>query len=84
MTRAERKELGRVARVRAKVAKSDVEAERSRLLADFEAQLAARYAVDDARWREVTEDATRAAAEADERWHQPAETRASPRSSASA
>ena len=63
MTKAERLELGKVVRLRAKVAKDDADAQGRRLLADFEAQLAARYPENNPAWAEITATA-RAAVEA--------------------
>jgi hypothetical protein len=65
MTRAERTELAGVVRLRAKVARADVDARKAELLADFEAQLAARYQVSDARWNEIANEAQRAVDAAD-------------------
>lgn len=65
MTKAERLELGKVVRLRAKVAKDDAEAQGRRLLADFEAQLAARYPENNPAWAEITATAKRAVEDAD-------------------
>lgn len=65
MTKAERLELGKVVRLRAKVAKDDAEAQGRRLLADFEAQLAARYPENNPAWAEITATARQAVEEAD-------------------
>ncbi len=65
MTKAERLELGKVVRLRAKVAKDDAEAQGRRLLADFEAQLAARYPENNPAWAEITTTARRAVEDAD-------------------
>lgn len=50
MTKSEREELATVVRLRAKVARSNIDARKAELLADFEAQLAERYRHDDERW----------------------------------
>ena len=65
MTKAERLELGKVVRLRAKVAKDDAEAQGRRLLADFEAQLAARYPENNPAWAEITATARQAVEAAD-------------------
>ena len=65
MTKAERLELGKVVRLRAKVAKDDAEAQGRRLLADFEAQLAARYPENNPAWAEITATARQAVEDAD-------------------
>lgn len=57
MTRTERAELAKVARLRAKVAKSDVDARIAVCLANFEAQLAAVYGEYDKHWSELTMEA---------------------------
>ena len=66
MTRADRAELARVVRMRAKVARNGIETRKAELLADFENQFAEEYDFDDARWAAITETATRAVKEADE------------------
>ena len=65
MTKAERLELGKVVRLRAKVAKDDAEAQGRRLLADFEVQLAARYPENNPAWAEITATAKHAVEDAD-------------------
>jgi hypothetical protein len=65
MTKADRDELRRVVRMRAKVAHNGIEARRAELLADFEAQMAAKYDFDDARWSEITATAATAIREGD-------------------
>lgn len=57
MTAAERSELAKLARLRAKVAKNDVEARIAVCLANFEAQVAAVYSEHDKHWAELTEEA---------------------------
>jgi hypothetical protein len=65
MTRAEREDLLKVARVRAKVAKADAGARSAKLKAEFEAQLAAEYSYDDdAIWQRAHAAARTAAQEA--------------------
>lgn len=56
MTRAERQELARVVRLRAKVAKGEVDANKAKLLADFEEQVATEYDMRDERWAKFIED----------------------------
>lgn len=65
MTKVERLALGKVVRLRAKVAKDDAEAQGRRLLADFETQLAARYPENNPAWAEITATAKRAVEDAD-------------------
>jgi hypothetical protein len=64
MTAAERTELGKLARLNAKVAKDDAEARGKRLLADAEAKLAAVYKREDEAWADITEAAEKAVEEA--------------------
>jgi hypothetical protein len=66
MSRLDREDIRKAANASARVAKADVEARKAELLADFEAQLAAEYEFDDARWAAITEGAQRAVAAADE------------------
>jgi hypothetical protein len=66
MTGAELKEIGKLIRMNASVAKADAEARGKVLLADAEAKLAARYKVDDETWQHITAGAERAVAKADE------------------
>lgn len=54
LTRTERADLQRVARMRAKVARGAIEVVKAQRLAEFERELQARYAVDDAAWSELT------------------------------
>lgn len=54
LTRAERADLQRVARMRAKVARGAIEAVKAQRLAESERVLLAHYAVDDAAWSELT------------------------------
>jgi hypothetical protein len=65
MTAAERTELGKLVRLRGKVAKEDIGAREARLVADFESKLAAEYSFDDAAWATITADAAQQVAEAD-------------------
>jgi len=63
---ADRRELVSVIRLRANVAKSDIEARRASLLADFEEQISAQYEVDDERWASITAKADQFIKDADE------------------
>jgi hypothetical protein len=65
MTKADRAELGRLMRLRAKAAKDEIESHAARVLANIEAQLAAQYPADHAAWADVTDHARRVIAEAD-------------------
>jgi len=65
LTRAERDDLAKVARLRARVARSQVAQREAELLADVEKQLAAQYDIADEAWQEVTAAATQAVQEAD-------------------
>lgn len=65
MTRGERDDLARVARLRAKVARTNVGQREAELLADVEEQLAAEYAFTDEAWADLTKGAAEAVAEAD-------------------
>jgi len=61
MTRRDRDDLDKLARMREKVAKNRVEHRKAELMADFEQQLASIYAFnDDAVWKEAKETAQRA------------------------
>ena len=59
MTKAEREELRKVVRSRAKVARGVSEARASELLADFERQIAARYPDNHPAWSDLTAHAKR-------------------------
>jgi len=65
MTARERAELAALVRRREKVAKSGTRQRVAELVADVEAQLAASYASDDARWRDLTAAAEAAVSDAD-------------------
>jgi hypothetical protein len=65
MTRAERAELAKLLKLRARVAKEDVNTREAHLLADFEAQMASRYDSRDEAWADVTAAAKKAVEEAD-------------------
>lgn len=65
MTKGERNELAKVARLRARVAGANVAQRQAELLAEIEEQLSAEYRFDDAAWADVTTEANRAIAEAD-------------------
>lgn len=67
MSKADRDDLARVARLRAKVARADVEARQAALLADAEAKLSAIYKFDEEVWAHITAEAERAVREADQR-----------------
>jgi hypothetical protein len=64
MTKGERDELAKVVRMRAKVARDDVDALKAERLADFEQQLATQYEARDERWRDLVTMAQQACAEA--------------------
>jgi hypothetical protein len=64
MTTGERTELGKLVRLRAKVAKDDAEARGKVILADAEAKLAAIYKFEDDAWAGITAEAERKVAEA--------------------
>ena len=66
LTRAERGDLAKVARMRARVAKSDVAAREAELAAQLEADLSAVYPAKDSRWADLKEAADAAAKAADE------------------
>lgn len=66
LTRAERGDLAKVARMRARVAKSDVAAREAELAAQLEADLSAVYPAKDPRWADLKEAADAAAKAADE------------------
>lgn len=57
MTRAERLELTKIVRQRARLAKDDVNARQAQILADAEAALARRFKEDDQAWAEITAEA---------------------------
>lgn len=65
ITKAERGELAKIARLRARVARTAVAQREAELLADVEAQLSATYSFDDATWADVTAAAKAAVASAD-------------------
>jgi hypothetical protein len=67
MTRAQRSDLARIIRARARVAMTGVKQRSAELLVDVETQLAAIYEIDDAAWADVTRAAEEAVAEADAR-----------------
>jgi hypothetical protein len=67
MSKSDREELTKVVRMHAKVAKEGVALRQAELLADFEAQLAAKYKVDYAAWKDITAHAEKGVAEANER-----------------
>ncbi len=66
MTKAERVELAKLARMRAKVARTEVDQRAAELRADVERQLSATYQFGDEAWRDVTAAAQAAVAAADE------------------
>lgn len=57
MTKSERDELAKVARMQAKVAKADIEQRQRDLLADVEGQLAAQYSAQHEAWEELVAEA---------------------------
>lgn len=57
MTKGERDDLAKVVRMNAKVARTRVDQLKAERLADLEAQLSARYKVDDERWTTITAEA---------------------------
>lgn len=66
LNKADKAELEKAAKLRAKVAKDAVEARRAELLADFEAQLAAEYDRKDALFADIVAEAEEAVRKADE------------------
>jgi hypothetical protein len=66
MHKSERLELGRVVRLRAKVAKASVDQRQKELLADVERQLSAVFEFDDEVWADITRRAEGAVRQADE------------------
>jgi hypothetical protein len=67
MTKAEREELAKVARLRAKAARAGVEARQADLLADVERQLSAEFRRDHELWADITREAEQYVREADGR-----------------
>jgi hypothetical protein len=65
MSSAERAELGKLVRLRGRVAKTDIEARQAALIADAEAQLTVIYDARDEAWRDLTTRASKLVAEAD-------------------
>jgi len=65
MTTAERVELSRVVRMRAKIRRADVDEFKARQLAEVEKQLATTYAANDKRWATITAFAQKAVKQAD-------------------
>ena len=65
-TRRKREDLARIARLRARVARTSVAQREAELLASVEQQLSAQYAVDAPVWSEITTEAKRAVTAADE------------------
>lgn len=70
LLRRDRDDLVRIAKMRAKIARSEIEGRKAELLAEVERQLAAKYEFDDHRWADVTRQAERAIAETNERIRQ--------------
>jgi hypothetical protein len=54
MTRAEREEQAKLVRLRAKLAKADIDQRAAKLLADVEEQLAAKYKPDNKAWEDLS------------------------------
>jgi hypothetical protein len=67
MSRQDREDLARVAKMRAKVAKDSVGHREAELRADVEAQLSATYQWDEDVWADITRNAKQAVDEADQR-----------------
>lgn len=67
MTRAERLELTKIVRARAKIAKDDIGARQAQILADAEAALAKRFREDDDAFREIMSETRRYMAEVSEK-----------------
>lgn len=67
MTKAERLELTKIVRQRAKLAKDDVEARQAQILADAEAALSARFKEQDEAWADITAEVRRYMAEIQEK-----------------
>lgn len=65
MTKAERQELAKLVRLRAKIAKDEIDQRATRLLADVETQLAASYPANHEAWAEITERAEKSIIAAD-------------------
>lgn len=65
MLKAERLEIAKVVRGRARVAQHDADRHAARLTADFEAQLAAMYPINHPAWAEITKRAAKRVAEVD-------------------
>jgi hypothetical protein len=65
MTKSERDDLARLVRMRAKVAKGQVEQRAAELMAEAEAKLSAIYSFGDEAWADLTATAEAAVAEAD-------------------
>ena len=66
MTKSDREELTRVAKLQAKVARAAVAQREAELLAGVEEQLAAKYKFDHNLWAEITKSAEQAIEEADQ------------------
>jgi hypothetical protein len=66
ITKAERTDLASIVKMRARVARAQVEQREAELLADVEEQLSTIYKVDDAAWAEITAEANRTVALADQ------------------
>jgi hypothetical protein len=66
VSKAEREELSKVIRLRAKVAKNAIHQRQAELLADAEEKLSAKYKMNDPAWAEITRAAELAVAQADE------------------
>lgn len=65
MNKAERDELAKILKARARVANRVVEQQAAKLQADVEQQLATRYKIDEAAWADLTLAATQAVEQAD-------------------
>jgi hypothetical protein len=66
ISRSEREELARIARLRSKVSKASVAAREAELMAGVEEQLSAEYQFDDHAWADIARAAAAACAKADQ------------------
>ncbi len=70
MSSAERTELAKVVRMRAKLAKGDIDQRHKHLLADAEAQLALNFSREDVAWRTIVTEAEASIADVNARIHE--------------
>lgn len=66
LTRTERGDLQKIARMRARQSKAMLDARKAELLADLEEQLSAKFPANDPRWATVTSEAQKAVAQAND------------------